>query len=116
MIIGFSVKLLFNQNLSDRLPRRLVDLYPGSHHLKDLGMRRAIDVGIWRNARNADFIIVTKDKDYRRLSAERGHPPKVVLITRGKASTSEVESLLRDNYAEVESFYQDDSRGLLELP
>ena len=111
-----SVKLLFNQNLSRHLPRQLVDLYPESSHLKDLGMRRAIDVGVWRNAGNAGFIIVTKDKGYRRLSAERGHPPKVVVITLGKASTLEIETLLRDNYAQVLALQQDERRGLLELP
>lgn len=30
------MKLLFDQNLSPRLPRRLADLYPGSDHVFEL--------------------------------------------------------------------------------
>jgi predicted nuclease of predicted toxin-antitoxin system len=31
------VKLLFDQNLSPRLPSKLADLYPGSQHVRELG-------------------------------------------------------------------------------
>lgn len=41
------MKLLFDQNLSPRLPRLLADLYPDSAHIRELGMRDATDTQIW---------------------------------------------------------------------
>lgn len=42
-----SMKRLFDQNLSPRLPRLLEDLYPESAHIRDLGMRGATDTEVW---------------------------------------------------------------------
>lgn len=44
------MKLLFDQNLSPRLPSLLADLYPHSAHIRDLGMRDATDTVIWEYA------------------------------------------------------------------
>jgi len=37
------VKLLFDQNLSPKLVRRLADLYPDSNHVYQIGIDRAAD-------------------------------------------------------------------------
>jgi predicted nuclease of predicted toxin-antitoxin system len=37
------VKLLFDQNLPSRLVRSLGDLYPGSFHVRDVGLHDAAD-------------------------------------------------------------------------
>ncbi|HKQ73459.1 MAG TPA: DUF5615 family PIN-like protein [Blastocatellia bacterium] len=37
------MKLLFDQNLSPRLPRLLADIFPDSAHIRELGMRDATD-------------------------------------------------------------------------
>ena len=110
------MKLLFDQNLSRQLPRLLADRYPESRHIREAGMRGAPDDGIWAYAREDDFIIVTKDTDYRVLSRNLGHPPNVILITLGNWPTSEVETLLRERYSAVAAMYQDELRALLELP
>lgn len=110
------MKLLFDQNLSRQLPRLLADRYPESRHIREIGMRGSPDPRIWDYARENDFIIVTKDNDYRALNRNLGHPPKVVLITLGNGPTREVESLLRERYSAVAALYQDEGRGLLELP
>ena len=81
MTTAASVTLLFNNNLSPRLPRLLADLYPGSLHLKDLDMRGSGDSRVWEYAKDHGFAIVTKDRDYKDMSGDLGHPPKVVLIT-----------------------------------
>lgn len=52
------MKLLFDQNLSPRLPRLLQDLYPESAHIRDLGMRDVTDTQIWEYARANGFVIV----------------------------------------------------------
>ena len=109
------MKLLVDQNLSDRLSSRMQDQFPGSLHIREVLTRRARDTSIWSYAGDNGFVIVTKDTDYLRLSNERGHPPKVIWIRSGDASTAMVESLLRDNYDEIEAFDLDPIRGILEL-
>jgi len=55
------MKLLFDENLSPQLPRLLSDLYPGSAHVAASGFVRTGDLGIWRYAKEFDFIVTTKD-------------------------------------------------------
>ncbi len=109
------MKLLFDQNLSDRLSGRLQDQFPGSLHSSEVLPRRDKDTNIWSYARENSFVIVTKDSDYRRLSRERGHPPKVIWIRTGNTSNAIVEALLRDHYDEILALEQDPDRGILEL-
>ena len=109
------MKLLFDQNLSQRLTGRLQDQFPGSLHIREVLTRRAADPSIWSYARSDGFVVVTKDRDYRRLSVELGHPPKVILILSGNSPVAVVESLLRDHYDEIESFDQDPDRSIIEL-
>lgn len=40
------MKLLFDQNLSPRLPRLLADIYPDSVHVRDVGLREADDAAV----------------------------------------------------------------------
>ena len=110
------MKLLFDQNLSRQLPRLLADLYPESLHVLQIRLDEVADTSIRDYARPRDFIIVTKDNDYRALNRNLGHPPKVVLITLGNCPTADVERLLRESYSAVAALYQDEGRGLLELP
>ena len=109
------MKLIFDQNLSPALTDRLQYYYPGSIHVREALPRRADDDTIWLHARDYEFIVATKDADYRRLSNELGHLPKVIWIRSGNSSTDLVESLLRDNYDEIEAFDLDPIRGILEL-
>ena len=62
------MKLLFDQNLSPRLPRLLKDLYPDSAHIRDIGMRDSTDTEIWEYAKANGFAIVSKDSDFRRAA------------------------------------------------
>jgi predicted nuclease of predicted toxin-antitoxin system len=59
------MKLLFDLNLSPRLPRLLADLYPDSAHIRELGMREATDTQIWEYARVNGFAIVSKTQIFR---------------------------------------------------
>ena len=110
------MKLLVDNNLSRKLSGRLQDLFPGSLHIPEVLTRRTPDESIWLYARDNGFVIVTKDTDFRRLSNERGHPPKVIWIRDGDASTAVVEALLRNNCAEITAFVQDPYSGIMELP
>jgi predicted nuclease of predicted toxin-antitoxin system len=89
------VKLLFDQNLSPRLVRALVELFPGSTHVHSLALDQTPDALLWDFARDNGFLIVTKDVDFSDRSALLGHPPKVIWFRLGNCTTSEIESALR---------------------
>jgi len=110
-----SVKLLFDQNLSPKLIRRLSDLYPNSDHLDLLGFGTADDVLVWEHAKGNDFVVVTKDADFADLSVLRGFPPKVVWIRRGNCSTTNIEEILRDHNSDIEDLAADSTSGILTL-
>jgi predicted nuclease of predicted toxin-antitoxin system len=109
------MKLLFDQNLSHKLVARVADLFPGSVHVRELGLNAADDAIIWEYAKNNDFMIVSKDSDFHQRSFVHGYPPKVVWVRLGNCSTSDVERVLRANYEAIESFYIDDQSTFLSL-
>ena len=101
------MKLLFDENLAPRLARNLSDIYPGSAHVRDLGMRQASDRDIWDHARSAGFVIVSKDNDFQQMSFVFGPPPKVIWIRRGNCSVQVSEEILRSNSARIHEFDAD---------
>ncbi len=109
------MKLLFDENLSPRLVTELTSHWPGSTHIELLGMRGATDEAIWAHARDGNFIIVSKDDDFRSLALVRGPPPKVIWLQIGNASTTAVANLLRVNALLLKNFSQDTAEALLSL-
>jgi predicted nuclease of predicted toxin-antitoxin system len=59
------MKLLFDQNLSHRLVTLLELEFPGSAHVRHLGMATSPDWEVWAHAANNDFSIVSKDTDFQ---------------------------------------------------
>jgi predicted nuclease of predicted toxin-antitoxin system len=51
------MKLLFDENLSPRLVRLLHDLFPGSVHVRDIGLKAADDPVVWKYAQDNALII-----------------------------------------------------------
>jgi len=110
------VKLLFDENLSPKLPLLLNDLFPESIHVRDVGMKATDDPIVWDYAKSNDFMIVSKDADMHDLSLVFGNPPKVVWLQLGNCSTRQVESLLRRDFDVIRLFNEDDLVSLLTLP
>jgi predicted nuclease of predicted toxin-antitoxin system len=94
-----SMKLLFDQNLSHRLVAALADVFPGSVHVRDVGLARAADSAF----QNRGFV--------------EGFPPKIVWLRAeaGSCSTAEIESLLRRHASNIERFERDPSSAVLIL-
>jgi predicted nuclease of predicted toxin-antitoxin system len=109
------MKLLFDQNLSPKLPARLADLHPDSDHVINLGLDQATDEEVWDYAEANGFTIVTKDSDYPNLVALRGHPPKVIWLRLGNCTTQQVADAIRAEDAAVQTFDADPSSGVLEI-
>ena len=101
------MKLLLDQNLSPSLIQALSGDYPGSAHVRDLGLASGTDQAVWERARTEGFVIVSKDSDFRQMSFLFGAPPKVVWIRLGNCSTAEVLALLRDRKPALQSFWDD---------
>ena len=109
------MKLLFDENLSHKLARRLADVFPNSIHVRDIGLKASDDPLVWDYAGDNDFMIVSKGADMHDLSLVFGNPPKVIWLRLGNCSTSDVESLLRREFEVIKEFYEDDSVSLLAL-
>lgn len=109
------MKLLFDENLSPKLARRLADLFPGSTHVRDVGLKTSDDPLVWAYALNHDLMIVSKDGDMHDRSLLFGFPPKVVWVRLGNCSTQDVENLLRREFAAIKNFYEDDYASFLAL-
>jgi len=109
------VKLLLDENLSDRVISGIADLYPGSTHVKTAGLMKTDDGLIWKFAGDQAFILVSKDSDFRYRSLLFGHPPKFIFLRVGNCPTSLIFKLLRDNHDLIADFAYDSARSLLLL-
>ena len=110
------MKLLFDENLSPKLPQMLASEYPCSAHICEIGLRGAEDAKVWDYARAQDFAIVSKDTDFRERSFIEGFPPKVIWLDVGTAGTAMIAGLLRRECERLETFEkQEESMLILSL-
>jgi predicted nuclease of predicted toxin-antitoxin system len=109
------MKLLFDENLSPKLVQLLEDLFPESVHVRDVGLKAADDLTVWKYAQEHELIICSKDSDLHQRSFLLGFPPKIVWVRLGNCSTADVERLLRERFAIIEAFAVDDYASFLSL-
>ena len=109
------VRLLFDQNLSPRLAGLLAAEFPGSAHVRDVGLAAAPDPVIWAHAAAGGFAVVSKDADFQQRALVRGHPPKVVWVRLGNGPTAAVADLLRSRQADLLAFEADPVASFLAL-
>src|SRR5258706_16449426 len=107
------MKLLFDENLSHRLVSALSDVYPKSAHVRDLGLKAAVDTDLWNYAKGNEFVIVSKDSDFHQRSLLLGSPPKVIWVRLGNCSTNEVARVLRHHMMDVQKFNEDGTATFL---
>jgi predicted nuclease of predicted toxin-antitoxin system len=110
------VSLLFDQNLSRRLPALLAAEFPGSEQAFAAGLATADDRAVWAYAAARGLAIVSKDSDFAQLSSVLGLPPKVIWLRIGNSPTRDVVTLLRTRAADVQAFLADPTASVLELP
>jgi predicted nuclease of predicted toxin-antitoxin system len=107
------VKLLFDESLRLRLVGLFADLFPGSAHVRDVGLGATADAAIWEWAREQGFAIVTKDGDFEHRAIVYGAPPKVIRLRAGNVGTAEFASRLRDAVSRITTFLDDPVESLL---
>ena len=110
------MKLLLDENLSDRIVPQVFDLFPDSAHVKSHGLLRTNDTLIWSFAREHGYVIVSKDADFHQRSLVLGHPPKLVFLRVGNCPTNRITQLLRDNHLLLSAFGADSATSILILP
>ena len=109
------MKLLLDESLSDRIVYKIIDLYPGSEHIKTLALTNTDDGIIWEYAKANDFVIVSKDSDFHQRSLLYGHPPKFIYLRVGNCPTSKIVQVLKDNFDTITQFGDRELESILVL-
>lgn len=109
------MRLLFDQNLSFKLCRLFTDLFPGSDHVRLVGLAEADDRAIWAFAKANGFVLVSHDADFAELAAVVGPPPKVKWLRTGNLPTAAIENALRRHAEAIVAFDRDSETACLEI-
>ena len=88
------MRLLFDQNISFRITKKLQGFFSGCKHVSDCGLSDCEDSDIWQYAGKNNFVIVTFDSDFYDISLIKGHPPKIIWIRTGNLTTTEIIQLM----------------------
>jgi len=109
------MRLLFDQNLSFRVTKKLKGIYPDVVHITEIGLKDASDVEIWRYATQHACCIVSFDADFYNLVSLYGSPPKVIWLRTGNTSSSEIIQLFETKQSAIQAFLDDAVTELLIL-
>ncbi len=108
------MKLLFDQNISFRLLKQIIDLFPESKQVRELGLENSTDSEIFEYAKRNDYAIVTFDSDFCDLNIMKGSPIKIIWIRIGNVTTKNLEDLIRDKHELIKLFLVEEY-GCLEI-
>lgn len=107
------MKLLFDENLSPKLPEALAVFFPSSMHVRDCGLKGQTDSMIWTYAATHDFVIVSKDADFYQRSLLIGAPPKFIWLRIGNCTRDDIFRLITGNESAIKGFDQDATGNIL---
>ena len=113
--LGLKMRLLFDEQLSETLVRKLADVFPAALHVRLLHRGGAPDPDVWKLAGEHGCVLVTKDADFHRLSLLHGAPPKVVWLRLGNCSTADIVRLLTEHADDMRHFEAQADATVLEL-
>jgi predicted nuclease of predicted toxin-antitoxin system len=102
------MRLLFDQNISFRITKKVQSYFSDCKHVSDCGLSDCDDPEIWQYAKKNNYVIVTFDSDFYDISIINGHPPKVIWIRTGNLTTNEIAQLLINNQNAIHSFLEND--------
>jgi predicted nuclease of predicted toxin-antitoxin system len=87
----------------------LSGVFPDCVHVTRTGLRNASDDEIWTFARRNNHCIVTFDADFINIATLRGYPPKIIHLTTGNRTTTQITTLLTSNKNLIEAFLHEES-------
>jgi predicted nuclease of predicted toxin-antitoxin system len=110
-----AVRLLLDENLSERLLQPLGELFPGSEHIGNLAKAGTTDGLLWDLARTGGFILTTRDEDFVGMSVLQEAPPKVLWLNVGKSRNAVIAALLQSHATDIERFSVHDEYTFLAI-
>ena len=69
-----------------------------THAIRDLGLRDAKDLEIFRAARDKEAVVMTKDHDFLLLLDRHGPPPQILWVTCGNTSNARLKEVLTKSF------------------
>ena len=72
------MKLLFDQNISFRLIKKVRPLYPEAVSVREISLENATDIELWNFAKKNGYSIVTFDADFAEINILNDQPPKII--------------------------------------
>ena len=100
------MKLLFDQNISFRITKKIQKLFPDSKQVRELGLEDTSDIDIWGFAKTNDFAIVTFDADFADIANIKGSPPKIIWLRTGNMTTNNIVVILKRHKVIVTDFIE----------
>lgn len=98
------MKLLFDENLSPKLPRLIAVEFPNSLHIREVGLKGVPDEIIWQYAKDNDLALISKDSDFYQRALFYGYPPKLIWLRLGNCSREVILKLIIKNQEQIENF------------
>ena len=98
------MKQLFDENLSPNLLRLVTATFPGSEHVREIGLKGHTDEEIWDYARVNGFAIISKDKDFYQRALFYGSPPKFIWLRLGNCTRDELLALIQRHATDILAF------------
>lgn len=100
------MKLLFDQNISFRIIKKIEAFFSNANQVRNLGLEDASDSDIWSYAKNNNFVIVTFDADFADIANIKGCPPKIIWLRTGNLTTNNIIKILKKHQTIINSFIE----------
>jgi predicted nuclease of predicted toxin-antitoxin system len=92
---GRRVRIWIDAQLSPGLARWIRETFGiDAQAVRDVGLRNAKDPVIFKAAREARVVVMSKDEDFRSLVERLGPPPQVLWVTCGNTSNARLREIL----------------------
>lgn len=100
------MKLLFDQNISFRIIRQVIERFPSSSQVRQLGLENFSDKRIWEYAKQNSYTIVSFDADFYDLVNLYGCPPKILWLHFGNSTTLNIAHVLNTKIDKITDFIE----------
>lgn len=109
------MRLLFDQNISFRVVRKLKPLLSDIAGVAEVGLLNADDYEVWEYAKQHDYTVVTFDRDIPMIGSVRGFPPKIIWLRIGNTNNQQLVSFITDRLPEFVEFIARRNKGCLQV-
>lgn len=69
--------------------------------LRELGLRDATDIEIFRAAQRAGIVLISKDSDFVELVSHHGTPPQLLWITCGNVTNQNLRAIFTRTFSDA---------------